>query len=124
MRKFGSKGQVRFEDDNEFYFTLGFLAGSGDTEIHWEHNEEQGAWASEGRIPCNGDTDNYPKPLKRAFTAGNMGTKFRVNCNEYIEYIRDKHNFNLGNNQNIDSIKKTVPEKYRDEFNRGIKLAK
>lgn len=122
MQKFGKKGRVFFENDNDYYFTLGFLAQSRKTEIHWEHNEEQGAWASEGRIHCNGNTENYPEPLRRAFTAGNKGVKQRINCNEYVENLRRRHGFVLGNRQDIDSIRSTIPEQYLDDFNNGLKL--
>jgi len=122
MLTFGKKGHVYFDDENEFYFTLGFLAQSRKTEIHWEHNEEQGAWGSEGRIYCNGNVENYPLPLKRAFTAGTGGIKHRVNCNEYIERLVRSHHFDMGDSQDINSIRQTIPKQYLNDFNKGLKL--
>ena len=122
MQRFGTKGHVFFETDNEFYFTLGFLAQSRKTGIYWERNEEQGAWGSEGRIHCNGNTENYPLPLKRAFTTGTGSINFRVNCNQYVERLVKSHNFEMGNNQDINLIRQTVPKQYVDDFNKGLSL--
>ena len=48
-QSFGSIGQVQFADEHEYYRLLGYLAKSdGSTELAWEHNEQQGAWGSEG----------------------------------------------------------------------------
>lgn len=50
-QSFGSIGQVQFADEHEYYRLLGYLAKSDEsTELAWEHNEQQGAWGSEGRI--------------------------------------------------------------------------
>ena len=51
---FGTIQQIQFASDNEFFEALGFLSkNDGTTSIHWEHNENQGAWGSEGRIRNN-----------------------------------------------------------------------
>ena len=49
-QSFGSIGQVQFTNEHEYYRLLGYLAKSdGSTELAWEHNENQGAWGSEGK---------------------------------------------------------------------------
>ena len=45
---YGTTGQVHFSDAHEYYYVLGLLARAKRTSIVWEHNEDQGAWASEG----------------------------------------------------------------------------
>ena len=50
---FGTKTppQIQFTSESQYYQALGYLAKSdGTSSIHWEHNENQGAWGSEGRI--------------------------------------------------------------------------
>ena len=50
-QNFGTKRQMQFANEHEFYKLLGYLAKSdGSTSLAWEHNENQGAWGSEGRI--------------------------------------------------------------------------
>lgn len=50
-QNFGHNSQIQFANEHEFYKFLGYLAKSdGSTSLVWEHNENQGAWGSEGRI--------------------------------------------------------------------------
>lgn len=117
---FGTKEQVKFESEADYYFTLGFLAKSDCTELKWEHNEDQGAWGSEGRIHCFGDTANFPSALKNAFTTGKGDMPYRVNCNEYVKHIVDQHKFRMGATQDVVAVSQTVPAHHLDAFNRGL----
>lgn len=118
---FGTKNQLSFIDEGEFYETLGFLSkSSGITSIHWEENEKSGAWGSEGRIHCYKEIDNFPIALKNAFTSGVGNIIHRINCNEFIEYIVKNHNFTFGSNQNITLIRSTIPTDYTNDFENGL----
>lgn len=120
---FGTKQQIQFASDNDFFEALGFLSkNDGTTSIQWEHNENQGAWGSEGRIHCYQNIANFPAYLSNAFTAGANNIIHRINCNEYIEYIATNHHFQLGNNQNLTLITPTIPAQYTADFNRGMTL--
>lgn len=119
---FGTRGQIRFSCPEEYYMLLGYLAKSdGSTSIVWEHNENQGAWGSEGRIQFH--TDFMPFSANLTYTAGNGGNVIhRVNCNEFIENINCNHNFVMGNTQNYGDIKSTVPLQYTADFDMGFSL--
>lgn len=120
---FGTNGQIHFNTDNEFYQSLGFLAKSdGTSSIHWEHNENQGAWGSEGRIHCYQNINRFPTALSNAFTAGVGNIIHRINCNEYVEHLRAQHGFVLGGTQNINAVRATVPAAYVNDFNAGLVL--
>lgn len=119
---YGTKNQVRFDSNEEFFRTLGFLASSRHSDIHIEHNEDQGAWSHEGRIHCYGNIQIFPEPLKRAATRGTGNIDFRVNCNEYVEYIMKNHKFIQGRNQDISKIRTTVPEEYEKNFDEGLAI--
>ena len=120
---FGTKQQIQFASDSEFFEALGFLSkNDGTTSIHWEHNENQGAWGSEGRIHCYQNIASFPAYFSNAFTAGVNKIIHRINCNEYIEYIATNHHFQLGNNQNLELITSTIPAQYIADFNRGMTL--
>ena len=83
-QSFGSTGQVQFANEHEYYRLLGYLAKSdGSTELAWEHNEEQGAWGSEGRIKFRSPKPNNIGTLK--LTAGVGNVLYRVNCNSFVE---------------------------------------
>ena len=92
-QRFGTNGQIQFDNENQYYQLLGYLAKSnGSTSIVWEHNEDQGAWGSEGRIQIH--TYNMPQIGHYALTAGNGGNVIsRINCNEFVENLRTNHNF-------------------------------
>ena len=119
---FGTKSQVRFDSYDEFFRTLGFLAGSRHTDIHIEHNEEQGAWSYEGRIHCYGSIEIFPTSLRNAATKGTGNITFRINCNEYVEYIIRNYGFIEGKSQHTDSILSMVPPEYIEAFNEGLNL--
>ena len=119
---FGSSGQIQFANEHEYYKFLGFLAKSdGSTGLTWEHNEEQGAWASEGRIHILKPLP-LPYPFNVSLTAGVGNIVARINCNEFVENIRDNHNFIMGTLQNISSIRSTVPQPYLQDFDYGLTL--
>ena len=110
MRTFGTQNQMRFADDHEFFQFLGYLAKS---------DEEQGAWASEGRIQLF-------KPLPIAWnvriTAGVGNIYGRINCNQFIECIRSQFGFIEGGKQDIPSIVSHIPKEYLENFNDGLAI--
>ena len=117
---FGTRNQVNFDSYDEFFRTLGFLASSKHTEIHIEHNEEQGAWSHESRIHCYGIQEIFPRAIANAATRGTGNISFRVNCNQYVEYIMDRHGFVEGKLQDVERIRLTVPKEYMKAFNEGL----
>jgi hypothetical protein len=119
--KFGKKNQVQFNSENEYYQALGYLAKSDNTSsIHWEHNEEQGAWGSEGRIHFY--VQNPLIPGTFSFTAGNGNVISRVNCNEFVDNLRRDHMFEIGKNQDITKVINTIPNSFIADFNYGLSL--
>ncbi len=118
---FGTRNQVQFKNEHEYYELLGFLAKSdGTTSLAWEHNEDQGAWGSEGRIHFF--TSNYPFAANLTHTAGRGRIISRVNCNEFVQNLHEDHRFINGDTQNIEEIKTTIPEIYLADFDRGVNL--
>lgn len=119
-QSFGSRGQIQFADEHEYYKFLGYLAKSdGTTSLVWEHNEDQGAWASEGRIQI---LSPIPYPFQLQETAGVGNILSRVNCNEFIENICINHKFMTGKYQDIVNIRTTIPEEYMMDFEEGLAL--
>ena len=99
---FGTKGQIRFNTENEYYEVIGFLAKSdGTISLTWEDNDEQGAWGKEGRIQCYKNIGKFPDSLSRAFTAGTGSIICRINCNKFVNQSRKTHGFILGKNKHI-----------------------
>ena len=119
---FGTKNQVHFASENEYYEALGYLAKSdGTTSIVLENNQDQGAWSYEKRIHIY--TDDFPFTENFRLTAGTGNIRNRVNCNEYIENIVSDHDFVIGEEpQNIDAIRSTVPAGYLSDFDHGLNL--
>lgn len=119
---FGTKQQITFNSEAEYYELLGYLSkGDGTTILVWEHNDEQGAWAKEGRILFFSD---QPAALRANLlhTAGVGNIITRVNCNEFILNIIADHNFVLGETQNIPNIRITVPNQHLANFDGGLQL--
>lgn len=119
---FGTKQQISFNSEAEYYELLGYLSKSdGSTILVWEDNDLQGAWTKEGRILF---FEAQPATLRAnlAHTAGNGRIVSRVNCNEFILNIRKNHSFVLGETQDIPKIKETIPHQYITDFNAGLQL--
>ena len=113
--------QIQFNNEKEYYQALGYLAKSdGTTSIHWENNENQGAWGSEGRIHFYVNNPSIPGYFKP--TAGRDNVISRTNCNEFIENIVINHSFVMGDIQNIQNIRNTIPSQYLTDFNYGLTL--
>jgi hypothetical protein len=119
---FGTKSQVSFRNEHEYYELLGFLAKSNNTvSITWEHNEQQGAWGSEGRLEFY--AVNRPITATLSHTAGNGGSIIsRVNCNDFVQNLNKNHAFVWGKDQPIDEIRTTIPAEYLTDFERGLTL--
>lgn len=115
---------MRFDSQQEYYETLGFLAKSDNSiAIVWERNDEQGAWGSEGRIHCHSNLHLFTPPLRRKFTKGRAKKVLhRINCNEFVKDLVDNHKFDFGPIQNTVEIRKTVPVQYQADFDRGLAL--
>lgn len=118
---FGKENQVKFRNKHEYYELLGFLAKSDRTSsLTWERNEEQGAWGSEGRIKFYSSV--LPFSASLSYTAGVGNVQSRVNCNEFLKNLYEDHNFVNGDEQDIESIRATVPQEYLSDFERGLNL--
>ncbi len=118
MISYGTKNQVFFRNQNEYYFALGFLANNKNAELHWEHNENQGAWGSEGRIHCLVPISRFPNNFN--FTTGVGQVYARINCNEYVELLINQHHFSCNGNLNdYNEICSTIPEEFIDDFIKG-----
>ncbi len=122
-KHFGKRNKMSFNTPEDYFETLGFLAKSdGSISLVWEHNENQGAWGSEGRIHCYKNISKFPAPLRQKFTAGTGTVLHRINCNEFVENIINNHNFTMGKNQNTANIRTTIPKQYIKDFDRGLNL--
>ena len=118
---FGTRNQIVFSNENEYYKALGYLAKSdGTSSIHWENNEQQGAWGSEGRIHFY--IKNPPIPGYFKLTSGRPGVVHRTNCNDFIQNIVANHGFVMGGIQNIEAIRNTIPPQYLNDFDNGLTL--
>lgn len=120
-QNFGTLNQIQFANESEYYELLGYLAKSdGTTALAWEHNENQGAWGSEGRIKFF--IANPPVSANLSQTAGVGNIVTRVNCNDFVENIATDHSFIMGETQDIQAIRNTIPQPYLNDFNRGLSL--
>jgi len=120
-QNFGTQNQIRFANESEYYELLGYLAKSDNsTSLTWEHNEDQGAWGSEGRIHFY--IQNPPLSASLRHTAGVGSIVSRVNCNEFVENISTHNNFVMGHNQDLNLIRNSIPNQYLVDFDRGYNL--
>ena len=116
---YGTQGQIKFNNESEYYQALGYLAKSDrTTSLIWEKNEDQGAWGNEGRIHFYINNPKIAGYFK--YTKGTGNIVSRINCNEFISNLCQYHNFVYGYIQDIDAIRSTVPTEYISDFNCGL----
>jgi len=113
--------QIRFQNESEYYQTLGYLARNNNTtSLNWENNELQGAWGSEGRIHFYVNNPSIPGYF--SFTAGNGNIEHRTNCNEFLRNLYINYGFINGKVQNVATIRANIPSTYINDFNIGLAL--
>jgi hypothetical protein len=117
--KYGKNNQVDIKTIEDFYFILGYLTQKDKTKIVWEHNEEQGAWGSEGRILFF--ENNLPFQIISCFrlTKGVGNITYRLNCNDFVNELINKYGFQIGKNQDVNKIKVNIPNEFIKNFEEG-----
>lgn len=118
MLRFGEKNIIEFESYNSLYYTIGYLTNFSKrgTKISIESYDDK--WGYEYRIWIK-TIGNIPEDISRAISAGNNSYEARLNCNEFIIYLINEHDFDEGRVKNEDFIRETIPNQYRDDFERG-----
>ena len=120
---YGREGQLSFSSVRELYISIGFLANSNLIRIYEEPNKQRGAYADEWRMSFSKIPDNAPQSIKKSIKPNKDGSNPRLNNKEFINnLLRLKHNFQLGNNQNIENIRTTIDSEYLDDFDYGLSL--
>lgn len=121
-KMFGTKDQIRFDTKADYYRFLGYLAkDDGTTKLVWESNDEQGAWAQEGRIQFY-VVQPVALRAKLNHTSGTGTITSRVNCNAFVEHIASHHQFITNGPQNKARIRASIPPAHLKDFDRGLAL--
>lgn len=121
-KTFGTKGQISFATEADYYEFLGYLAKEdGTTKVVWESNDEQGAWGQEGRLQFYVE---QPATLAAELlhTSGTGSITSRVNCNEFVKHIALNHHFVCNGPQNKVTVRASLPPAYFPDFDRGLAL--
>ena len=115
----GKARQLRFKDDREYYWALGSLCRNGFYTITYETNSETESWADAFRIKCLASDRYLPEAFIKA-----MRNARRINCNDYVQNLYEKHNFTFNKINKVlygkyDEVRKTVPQRYAEDFDAG-----
>lgn len=117
MLIYGNNRQIVFKDEAEKYSFIGFLANHK-VVIQWEDNDLQGAWAKEGRMAFTSDCAKKYFP-NLGYSAGVNGYLFRLNCNDFVQELF-QIGFKKGSVQDVDGIRRNIPNAYHSDFNSWI----
>lgn len=116
---YGNDGQLRFKDEEEYYEAVGTLCNDDIFLITYEENSKTNSYTDAYRIKCRIDKEKLMTPLRKAVRSGN-----RINCNQFVEQLINKHDFVWENNSKkirgyYEKVVKTIPDRYVESFNRG-----
>lgn len=115
---YGKNHQINFINLAEKYSFIGYLTNH-DAFLQWEHNEQQGAWGSEGRIAFTSDHVKQHFP-NLGYSAGGSYAS-RLNCNNFVEELLQL-GFSAGNTQNTNVIRGNIQPAYCPYFDAGRAL--
>jgi hypothetical protein len=124
---YGKIKQLQFQSEQDLYISIGFLA-KAKIRLYTEDNDinlsgVEGAWANEWRMSFSDIPANTPQSIKDSIKPNKDGSNPRLNNKEFInDLLKLKHNFQLGNIQNIPNIKATIPQNYISNFDYGLTL--
>ena len=114
----GQAGQLSFESQEEYYYSLGLLCNSNWFNIVYEPNRLTNSWGDAFRIQCG----NCPVELPQAFQDA-LRTQMRINNNEYVENLYENHGFTYDGTKYIfgdyATVRTTVPATYLANFDEG-----
>ncbi|WP_102409461.1 hypothetical protein [Vibrio cyclitrophicus] len=120
---FGNHPRLTFSSESEMYESIGYLAKKRGLSVRREDNQNQGAWAPEYRIYVYDSLDNASVALLNKASKGVGNAVARINCNEFICLLFASYGFVMGDNQDINTIRATIPRIYLSDFERGVVLA-
>ena len=124
---YGKERQLQFQSAQDLYISIGFLANAN-IRLYVEDNHINlsggvGARAEEWRMSFSNISENIPQSLRDSIKSNTDGSNPRLNNKEFINgLLREQHNFQLGNTQNINNIRNTIPEEYLNDFSYGLTL--
>jgi len=124
---YGRTKQLTFQSQQDLYISIGFLSKAKirlyieDNNINLSGGEE--AWAEEWRMSFSEISDNIPQSIKNSIKPNRDGSNPRLNNKEFInELLKKEHRFQLGNIQNVQLIRNTIPNTFLDDFEYGLSL--
>lgn len=114
----GKDEQLRFDSQEEYYYSLGLLCNTDWFNIVYEPNKLTNSWGDAFRIQCA----NCPVELPQAFQNA-LRTQMRINNNEYIENLYYNHDFTYDGikyiHGNYSTVRATIPPIYLANFDEG-----
>ena len=121
-----------FQDNHEFFFTLGYLANQHKHKvlIYTHKNDASGAWGAQGKIDISKvlNPSALPDSLRRSFSKSG---DHRLSVSDYVtelirNYAFDGRRDPTGNRYtiyrfptSIDAVENTVPAEYLASFRAG-----
>ena len=120
---------LHFQNDEEYYQALGFLAKSPSQVVVYTHkNDRSGAWAGQGKLQTYVSKKHLPPGLQESFL---MSGDDRLSVTDYVENLVKNHAFicfsdPTGNlytfyrfPNSVFDVKATVPSDFWEDFDRG-----
>lgn len=117
---FGQRNYLRFDSEEDYYEVIGYLANRN-SNYFISCEEYENKWGAEYRINFY-SIENMPQSLRNAISAGNNSYVARLNNNEFIYNLINRHNFSVTGQQNLNDVLETIPTQYFESFNRGYAI--
>lgn len=122
----GTKNQLKFENEYEYYKALGVFANPEFTRIYVEDNASRGSYSDAYRLQIRANAKssmNLPQGIRSSMKDGG-----RINCNDYVRNLLENYGFVLSgstvvaNFDDVLSAISTTDSKYITAFIEGYNL--
>ena len=123
---------LHFNSNEEYYEVLGYLTKNPAlVDVYTHDNDISGAWAGQGKLETRISKSSLPDGLRRSFI---LSGDERLSVSDYVENLIDNHSFTrfydpTGNHytyyrfpDSMLDVRATVPEAYKEDFDRGYNL--
>lgn len=120
---------LHFANNEEYYETLGYLAGKQEcVKVYTHDNNKSGARSGQGKLHTHASKESLPDGLRRSFEESGDN---RLSVSGYVRNLIENHGFTESYDptdksytfyrfpDSVESVRETVPEAYLKDFDRG-----
>ncbi len=106
---FGNNPKLIFQNDQDFFETLGMIASRKHCTTVIEPNHLSGARGHEGRVKVTSGPTLFNPSMQNRYTVGVGNVLHRISCTDYVEHLINCYGFQLDPNKPSTAVREVLP---------------